>query len=159
MDETSFVVLNSPKITVAYLSVDAKERQHVASKCDLKHPVNRCLECVLCPDMRMLEILCSTQSKLGCFLLVDLSLVYVAEINFHLNLVSVSMMVCQTLAVGQARGGSGPTWVNKMWNLYSRGGFSLLEEQDQELWQSCCCERKDGALERRQERHLTPNHA
>lgn len=81
MDETSFVVLNSPKITVAYLSVDAKKRQHVASKCDLKHPVNRCLECVLCPDMRMLEILCSTQSKLGCFLLVDLSLVYVAEIN------------------------------------------------------------------------------
>jgi hypothetical protein len=94
--------------------VDAKKRQHVASKCDLKHPVNRCLKCVLCPDMRMLEILYSTQSKLGCFLLVDLSLVYVAEINFHLNLVSVSMMICQTLAVGQVRGGSWPTWVNKM---------------------------------------------
>lgn len=122
MGETLFAVLNSPMVTVAYLSVDAK-RQHVASKSDLKHPVHRCLEYVLCPDMRMLEIFYSTQSKLGRFPLVDLSLVYVTEINFHLNLVSVSMMICQILAVGQIRGGSGPTRVNKTTESPFSGSF------------------------------------
>lgn len=57
--------------------------------------------------MGMLEIfLYCAQSKLGCFRLAELSLVYVAEINRHLNLVSVSRMICQVLAVVQARGGA-----------------------------------------------------
>lgn len=93
-----------------------------------------------------------TQSKLGCFLLAELSLVYVAEVNFHLNSVSVSMMICQTLAVGQACGGVRTTGVNKRMESSTRGTFwsprwagpgtvtKLIDDH---------CDRNDGVLEGR----------
>lgn len=48
------------------------------------------------------------------------------------------MMICQILAVGQApeRGGCQTTGVNKEMEPSLSGVFGLLDEEDQELWQS-----------------------
>lgn len=109
--------------------------------------------------MGMLEIfLYCAQSKLGCFLLAELSLVYVAEINRHLNLVSVSRMICQVLAVVQARGGAwdwrskqddaGST-LGRLGSSRRAGPGTVVKPFDD------CFDKRGGALERRHEGHLT----
>lgn len=81
-----------------------------------------------------------------------------AEINRHLNLVSVSRMICQVLAVVQAHGGAwdwrskqddaGST-LGRLGSSRRAGPGTVVKPFDD------CFDKRGGALERRHEGHLT----